>query len=406
MPDLATALEEERATAVRSLLGSPLLNAQAEPERFRLVVRHAEWLTSYFERTCGWALAVDPAAGFARLGKRGGDPTAPRPLRRTRGDRSPFDRRRYQLLCLVCAQLVQHPVTTIGLLASAVASDGNLDTSKHGERAAFVDALRALVAWGALGVTSGDIETFLDNETANALLVTDTSRLHRLLASNVAPSTLPADLDAAAAAAALRAEPRYDDAATSSDEARLRWARHRVGRRLLDDPVVHFDDLSDAERDYLASLSGRRWVRDRISEAGLDLEERVEGLLGIDPDRVATDGAFPAPQGNAHQLALLLADRLLPIDVSGQRRRSRLGPAELGRAVADILARFPSWARGARDADGAARLTREAVDLLVGFGLARRDAGAGVTALPALARYRVADPSPPSTPTLFEPEQV
>lgn len=401
MADLATALEDERATAVRSLLRWPLLDAGADPDAFRLVVRHADWLTAYFEQTCGWALAIDPSSGFARLSKRAAADDI-RPLRRTRGDRGPFDRRRYQLLCLICAQLIRHPATTIGLLAGAVATDAGLDTSKYGERGAFVDALRALVAWGALRVTSGEIDGYLDSENANALLVCDTTRLHRLLASSIAPSSLPDDLDTTSAIEALRSEPRYGDVELASDEVKLRWARHRVGRRLLDDPAVHLDELSETEREYLASSGGRRWARDRVTEAGFELEERLEGLVAVDADRIATDASFPAPQGNAHQLALLLVDRLLPLDADGRRRLGRLDPFQLQRAVDDILTRFPNWAQGARDADGAARLVRDAVDLLASFQLVRRDDEGGVHALPALARYRAGEPTSPTTPTLFE----
>jgi uncharacterized protein (TIGR02678 family) len=189
-----------------------------------------------------------------------------------------------------------------------------------------------------------------------------------------------------------------------ADESRNRWARHRLGRRLLDDPVVYADDLSSVERDYLASLSGRRWLRDRVAEAGLELEERAEGLLAIDPDGIATDARFPAPQGNAYQLALLLAERLVPVQLDGRRRLARLDLAQLQAEVAALLARFPNWARGRRDGEGPTRLAAEAVDLLVAFGLATREDDGSVVALPALARYRIADPIVAAEPTLFEEE--
>ncbi len=403
---LAADLADERGRAVRALLGSPLLDAAGDPQAFRAVVRHRAWLADYFEQTCGWLLTVDAGAGFARLAKRAaGQPDSSRPLRRTRGEQVAFDRRRYQLLCLVCAELVRHPVTTIGLLATAVSRDAGLDTSRYGERGAFVDALRALVAWGALRVTGGEVDLFLDTEQANAMLTADTVRLHRLLIGTVAPSALPDGLDAGSATERLRAEPRYgdaDDPREMSDEMRNRWARHRLGRRLLDDPVVHLDELSEAERDYLASLSGRRWLRDRVAEAGLELEERAEGLLAVDADRVATDRQFPAPLGNAHQFALLLVERLVPTGLDGRRRLGRLDRDALRAAVDDILARFPAWARAAREGDGPERLARDAVNLLVGFGLARREPDGSVTARPALARYRTGEASTASVPTLFE----
>lgn len=421
---LADELAAERSRAVRALLAAPLLDGDADPDAFRLVVRHADWLTGYFENTCGWALAVDPASGFARLAKRvPGVPDATRPLRRTRGEGAPFDRRRYQLLCVVCAELVRRPVTTVGLLASAATAEAGLDTSRHSERGAFVDALRVLVSWGALRVSAGEVDAFVDNDRANAMLSADTARLHRLLVSALAASALPAGLDVDAVTRRLLAEPRYghpadadgsaertardDDAIAGgdmSDEARNRWARHRLGRRLLDDPAVHLDDISAAERDYLASLSGRRWVRDRVAEAGFELEERAEGLLAVDQEATATDWRFPAPLGNAHQLALLLVDQLVTTDADGSRALGRLDADQLRAAVDAVLAKFPRWARSHRDDGGPARLAREAVDLLVGFGLVRREPDGGVVARPALARYTVATPVVSTAGTLFEEE--
>ncbi|HWH35640.1 MAG TPA: TIGR02678 family protein, partial [Acidimicrobiales bacterium] len=387
---LAEHLAWERSRAARSLLAMPLLDAGADPESFRLVVRHASWLADYFETTCGWPLTVDAPSGFARLAKRSAAVDVTRPLRRTRGEAAPFDRRRYQLVCLVCAELVRQPHTTVGLLAAAVTADAGLDTSRHRERLAFVDALRALMAWGVVRASAGEVDAFVDSERANALLSADTARVHRLLVSATAPSALAGgdgegtDLDVDDAIARLLAEPRYGDdsdeapgpagerAPEGSGEARNRWARHHLGRRLLDDPVTHADDLAPAERDYLAKPSGRRWIRDRVAEAGFELEERAEGLLAVDTDAVATDRQFPAPMGNAHQLALLLVDRLVPTGAAGERLLGRLSPGELRAEVDAVLARFPAWARGHREGDGPERLAGEAVALLVSFGLARR----------------------------------
>lgn len=408
MPDSALAehLDSERALAVRHLLANPLIDSEDDPDAFRLIARHAPWLTDYFETSCGWALSVDPASGYARLGKRtGASPDATRPLRRLRGQSSPFDRRRYQLLCLVCAELVRHPVTTVGLLASAITGPAGLETGKRGERSAFVDALLVLRSWGVLRATGGEVEAFLDDESSNAILTADTGRLHRLIVSAAAPSTLPDGLDGAGALSALLDEPRYQsvgDAANMSDEARNRWARHHLARRLLDGPVVYHEDLSPAEADYAASPSGKRWLRQRVQEAGMELEERSEGMLAVDPDGIATDTRFPAPAGHAHQLALLLADRLIETSPSGHRRLGRLDPDQLKAEVAKIFDRFPGWARGQREEGGPERLAREAVDLLIAFGLAERRADGAMAARPALARYRTAEPIVSPGPTLWE----
>lgn len=97
----------ERSLAVRTLLGHPLVDAAADPDGFRNVVRHRVWLVDWFESSCGWPLTVDVGAGFARLVKRRPDPDPRRPFVRTRGAGGPFDRRRYQLLCRVA--------TTVGI---------------------------------------------------------------------------------------------------------------------------------------------------------------------------------------------------------------------------------------------------------------------------------------------------
>lgn len=410
MPDVA--LEEhlsmERSLAVRTLLANPVVDSKDDPDAFRQISSHAHWLVEYFEMACGWALTVDAASGYARLAKRA--PAAPditRPLRRTRGQSAPFDRRRYQLLCLICAELVRHPVTTVGLLATAVAGTSGLETGRYGERSAFVDTLLVLRSWGALRVTGGDVEAFLDSNRANAILTADTSRLHRLIVSAVAPSTLPSDTGFTEAVERLLSEPRYqsaidDEPSEISDEARNRRARHLVARRLLDDPVVYYEELSGIELDYASSSSGRRWLRQRIRDAGLELEERAEGMLAVDADGIATDMRFPAPLGNAHQLALLLADRLVENQASGGRGLGRLDHDQLQAEVAAVMARYPGWARGQRDEGGPERLVREAVDLLVSFGLAVREPEGSVVARPALARYRTGEPVVSTGPTLWE----
>lgn len=400
---LASQHDQERATAVRTLLATPLLDSDRHRDRFSMVIRHQGWLTDWFDSTCGWHLSVDPAAGFARLAKRTVDPDPTRPLRRPRGAEAPFDRRRYQILCLVCAELVRRPVSTVGLLAQAVAPTVGLDTARHGDRAAFVDALLILDGWGVVRATAGTVETFLDDQRANALLTADTARLHRLLVSAMAPSGLEEGFGQREVTACLLAEPRYGDPATATEDQRLRWVRHTLARRLLDDPVLHLEDLSPTEQAYLANPSGRRWLRDRIEEAGFELEERADGLLAVDLDALATDMQFPAPLGNPHQLALLLIDRLVTSGDDGRRRVGVLLPAALGHEVAEVLAAHPGWARSHREGDGPAQLAAAAVAILVAFGLARCESDGTVVGRPVVARYRVGDPvTSPGPPTLFE----
>jgi uncharacterized protein (TIGR02678 family) len=380
---------EETSRAIRLLLAHPLLTVSGDPTGFDLVRRRRDALARWFEEHCGWRLVVEARDGYARLLKIRPEIDATRPLRRDRSTRAPFDRRRYTLLAIVCAELLATPVTTIGLLADrvahATAAEPDIEsfqTSRRPERAAFVDALKLLERAGALRALDGTAESYLDSDTAKVLYQVDTTLLLRLLAAPHAPSTV--DLDDLAA---LTREPRYGaapDGGEVADAQRNLWLRHSITRALLDDPVVYRDELTEAQLGYLASPTGRRLVRQAAEQAGFVFEERAEGYLLVDPDGVATDQRFPDDASHPKIAALVLLDDL--VSAGGPVLDAHLA----GRAVA-LLERFPSWAKTYRSEDGAARLAADAVDVLCAFKLAARENGA-VSARPAAARFAVATP--------------
>ena len=376
---------EEVAHAIRALLATPFLTAERDEAVFDIVRRRHDRLAAWFDRNCGWRLHVDVRQRYARLVKVGDRPDPSRPARRQRSTRAPFDRRRYALLCVVAAELLAAPATTIGLLAGrvteATAADAELptfDPTRREERAAFVDALTFLERHHAVRAVDGLTDSFLDATDVKVLYRVDTGRLLRLLAAPVPPSRVKGfDL------AALLREQRYGDApdphAEVAEAQRNLWLRHSVMRRLLDDPVIYYDELSDAQRAYLATPTGRRITRQAVMEAGLVLEERAEGMLLVDPDAIATDDRFPEERNHAKHAALLLLDRLVAAD-------GAVADADLVAYVAQLLERFPAWAKTYQSQGGAARLAADAIDVLCGFGLARRTAGE-VRARPAAVRY-------------------
>lgn len=382
---LARQEAEEVAHAIRALLATPFLTAERDEVAFDVVRRRHDRLAAWFDRNCGWRLHVDVRQRYARLVKVGDHPDLSRPARRQRSTRAPFDRRRYALLCVVAAELLAAPATTIGLLAGrvteATAADAELptfDPTRREERAAFVDALTFLERHQAVRAVDGLTDSFVDATDVKVLYRVDTGRLLRLLAAPVPPSRVEGfDL------AALLREQRYGDAPDPHTEVaeaqRNLWLRHSVTRRLLDDPVLYYDELSDAQRAYLATPTGRRVIRQAVREAGLVLEERAEGMLLVDPDAIATDDRFPEERNHAKHAALLLLDRLVAAD-------GPVADADLVAHVAALLERFPAWAKTYQSEGGAARLAADAVDVLCGFGLARRTAGE-VRARPAAVRY-------------------
>jgi uncharacterized protein (TIGR02678 family) len=396
-------LADERALGIRILLAQPILDATRDPGGFRVVARNREALTAWFEATCGWALTVDVMGGFARLAKRSDHPDPTRPARRLRDQAAAFDRRRYELLCLICAELASHAFTTLGILADGVEAatrsgpGEHFDPTYQRERKAFVDAVKLLESWGVVAFSSGEVDSYIADEQANAFVKVDTARLHRLLVPARSPSSL-AGSSTQEAIDGLVAEPRYGDAPTDLEavtvEARTRWLHHSLARRLLDDPVVYAEDLSEAQRAYLAHPSGRRWLRDRAAEAGLPLEPRLEGVMAIDPEGRFDDLAFPASGGTVTAAALLLTARFLVSD-TGDGGPRRLVPvvsvASLVESMRDHLRARPGWAKKYQGESGAERLTSEALDLLGAHGLIRREDDL-VRPMPAVARYRTTEP--------------
>lgn len=157
--------------------------------------------------------------------------------------------------------------------------------------------------------------------------------------------------------------------------------RHRLFRRLVDDPVLYLDSLTPAELAYLNSPTGRQLLRRAADQAGFVLEERAEGVMLVDPDALATDSRFPDDAGTDRVAALLLLDVI-------NESAAATTVEQLQVAASRRLAANPRWARKYRDADGVGRLVADALDVLGGFGLVRV-AGTLVHALPAAARYAV-----------------
>lgn len=392
---LVIAEQQDVARGIRLLLATPLITERMAPEAFDLVRRRHAPIAKWFDYNCGWRLVTEPRFGYARLAKVRSEPDHTRPARRLRSGRAPFDRRRYTLLCVIAAELLAGPVTTIGLLADrvkhATAADPALDTfdtAVRSERMAYVDALRLLESFGVLDAVDGSTDAFVDSREAKVLYRVDTTLLLRLLSAPGGPSQLATSPDEVPQRwpellAGLVRENRYGDGeASASDVQRNLWLRHSICRRLFDEPVLYRDDLSEDQRGYLASPTGRQLVQRAAEQAGFVLEERAEGYLLADPDAIATDRRFPDDTSTANVAALLLLDALAATP--------GLTVEQLRTEAARLLSRFPRWAKTYRGEDGTARLVDDALDVLASFRLAERTGGR-VRALPAAARYAVTE---------------
>lgn len=386
MSVLASALDESRALdrrrALRALLARPVLAARGPDEAsYRLVRRFEPELREWLLTNTGWRLTVDTAG--ARLHKRvsGDDPT--RGI--VDGSKRPFSRRRYVLLSLALAVLERAGgQITLGRLADDVVLElgdprfeaaGVLFTlGTREERADMAAVVKLLLALGALRRVEGDEQRFIDIG-GDVLYDVEHGVLGGVLQTAQAPSGV------AASEFADRLQAVVEHPQDETDDARNRTLRRRLTRRLLDDPVVGFDELSEEELAYFTRQ--RRFLADRITEAtGLVPELRAEGIAMLDPDDALTDVRMPEGGAPGH-LALLLATHL-----ADATRLSRTELAELtARLCVDHVTVWGSTIRSRPPAE----LADESVARLRALSLVAID-GEDVVARPVLARFRLGEP--------------
>lgn len=374
--------------AARALLRRPLLRASGQQaDEFLLARRHAPALREWFERNTGWRLSVD--SEVARLVKTAAttdDHT--HPARDVRS-KAPFGRRRYVLTCLSLAVLERaDSQITLGRLATDVvlgAADPELTGAGivftldgRDERADLVAVVRLLLDLGVLNRVAGDEDAFV-KDNHDVLYDVERRVLAVLLAAPRGPSTIGAGgYDDRLAGLTYELPPTTDDLHNQR-------IRHRLTRRLLDDPVLYYDELAEAEAAYL--VSQRAAITARISElTGLIPELRAEGIAMVDEADDLTDVRMPETGTEGH-LTLLLAEHL------AQHADRPVSLAELHDQVRHHAARHRAhWRRDAFAPGAEIELTTRAIDRLEALRLVSR-APDHVIARPALARYALAAPT-------------
>lgn len=378
---------EERERALCALLMQPLMTS-AHPQ-LSLVRRHADYLRGWLAREVGWALRVD--RDCARLYK------VPAELEDGTRGAPGFDRRRYVLLCLVCAVLdradPQITLKTLGerLLAFAAEPDLAARGYVYGletvhERRELVHVCRYLLALGVLHRVAGEEEGYVQR-AGDALYDIGRRALAMLLACTRGPSLIAAtnpteQLDE-------RLARLTEEYVVDTDEARRNSTRHHLARRLLDDPVVYFDELKADEKDYFVNQRGAMAAR-LAAASGLKPELRAEGAALIDPGGEVTDAPLPAEGTFAHA-TLLIAQFLAERARLDTARRT--AESEVQAFVRDAVAQYGRyWRKSAREPGAESELAEHALAQLARLKLVRRTPGA-VEARPALLRFAVAPPT-------------
>lgn len=356
----------------------PVMTTAQYPEEMALVRRNAAALKSTFATTLGYPVVIE--ASFARLTKAPLPPDAPtRPARRSNG--GDFTPRAYTYLALVCAGLLA-PSVGEQILLSQLVEQLRADAATVGisiddalpERRALVAAIGILLDWGVLTETDGTVAGWGERHD-EALLTINRSLLPHLLARPLPIGEQPDQLWAQERD--LPAQPRRD-----------------LRRRLVENPLVQRESLTESERDALSRE--RNDITQSLGDAfGLVLEVRAEGALAYDREEEMTDAAFPG-NGTIRQAALLLLDALVDTLRPSAGAETRIG----GRSVPGVLASWEVVAenlehlaeRNARSwrsevTGDLARLRADVVQVLTSVSLATVTDD-GLVLHPACARYR------------------
>lgn len=383
---------EDLQRTVRVLLAHPLVTESwPEPGDLVAVRRWETVLRNELGRVLGYRLDVSRTC--ARLYRK------PPTLSTARGPRSRTNRSLGPLtcsyLCLVLAAVEGlGEQTTASQVADEVqrlrAGDDALpvDLTDHGQRRAFVDALKWLEDRGVLQLRDGEAERWLTEPDGDALYDLDRDVVSRLLVT--APSVLR-DVDVV--------EDFLVEPPAASDEARIQRLRHRLGRRIVGEPVVSFTDLTD---DELAHFRHRRTriVGDLERLTGCTVEVRAEGIALVDADREPISGErFPA-SGTETQAALLWGAALVElIDLNADLAGAGPDGTEPW-TVVDGKAADQRWAEvvdaygsrfKAEYRENPERLRPAVEDLLGRFGLLAVEPDGTIRCHAALARYRPSD---------------
>lgn len=429
---------EERRRALRALLARPVLfdreidsgnhrgtrEAQFLEDAFVLVRRHADYLGHWIARYTGWTLII--RADSARLVKHPvNTEDATRMAVNPGSSGGPLSRSHYVLWCLMLTVMHEEGrQTTLKRLAeqSIRLAETMPELAKHGceynlksasTRRAIVCVVRLAIRYGVLHRVGGEEEHFGQNDTVDCLynihpgLLTDLLSLPNTLLNDTGESPHEPDRILSDSESVIEAvdQTRFFERRLESlldplgregeDSLRPRELEHRLIRRLIDDPVVYFDELNEREYQYFQSQRSRLF---EVIESAIGLvpELRREGVAMLDPTGDLTDVKMP-DSGTVGHATLLMAE-FLSQQLTSNEEASDAGipPDALSRET--LLAHLSSlaethqsnWRKGITELAQLKLLLDDCLGRLEMLRMIRFRRNGSVIALPAIHRF-VAD---------------
>lgn len=355
-----------RQTAFIALLRSPVLDRISHPEVWPLVRANRTILIEWFAHRLGYRLVVtDSAARLFRL-PLNGIALAPRRFR-------PPPRRVLVLAILAAAAAEDaEDITTTQDLSDRVRALSThddvavapYDPDRFAERMLFIKAMQLLVLAGALQPTGRNDDEQREGWAHSKNQVGGAYDIRRdLLLRMVDPESLRAALG---------------EQIEAPNESVTRFG---LLRRLIELPVLLYDDLTEAERVYLTSQRHRvlAWCSEMT---GWSAEQRVEGIALVATEEGDTDLPFPGLRAPDF-FALVVLDELI--------RRHGIGIPltgdNLSAAAEHVKATYPKALTN--DMKPFQAVERATVEILGALDLLRRTDEPGCWILtPPAARFR------------------
>jgi uncharacterized protein (TIGR02678 family) len=266
------------------------------------------------------------------------------------------------------------------------------DLKTAATRRAIVCVVRLLLKYGLLRRVEGDETKFAETVSIDCLYDIDRGLLTDVL---YLPASLERNRSLTSRESEFAAKLAAFHTVANEDSLRPRDLEHRLIGRLLDNPVLYFDELT--QREFLYWQSQRARLLSVIEDAaGLIAEVRAEGVALLDPFGELTDAKMP-DAGTVGHATLLLAeflaqhrhDQASEFDSEGVTRTSAV-PIETLRARLGELARQHErhWRKNVGDPAQTASLLEEVLDRLEMLRMIRR-LGSAVVPLPAIHRFGV-----------------
>jgi len=410
-------------------------------EAFVLVRRHAGYLGDWFARHTGWTLIV--RSDSARLVKRPvetGDAT--RMAISPGSSRKPLTRDRYVMWCLLLTVLheegrqstLRHLAEkTVSLAATMpeIRDQGiEYDLKTAVTRRALVCVIRMAITYGVLYRVGGHEDRFAQNASVDCLYNINPALLTDLLmlptvkhSSKQTNDGLKRPPEIALPTSSARPSQKEGEADIQTvfdeeslerfldpleDEIRPRQLEQRLIRRMLDDPVMYFEDLTEQEYQYFQAQRSRLF--EVIETAtGLIAELRAEGVAMLDPIGDLTDVQMP-DSGTVGHATLLIAEYLSSamntddvVDEASSQNVSDSSPRQRPNKtvsvetllchLSELAAEHQShWRKGITELSQVQSLLDECLSRLEMLRMICRTRDGGIIARPAIARFVADEP--------------